>query len=67
MTNVDGTADTLGDPTADPNNWRYYRYRVYERVFPLRNMMWGTCAMKPGRFIVRRAAQRSAASCCSSP
>ena len=27
---------------ADPNNWRYYRYRVYERVIPLRNMLWGT-------------------------
>jgi type IV pilus assembly protein PilW len=42
MTNVDGTADTFNDTTADPNNWRYYRYRVYERVIPLRNMVWGT-------------------------
>ena len=44
MTNVDGNADTFDDLTADPNNWRYYRYRVYERVIPLRNMLWGTCA-----------------------
>jgi len=26
---------------ASPNNWRYYRYRVYEKVIPLRNMIWG--------------------------
>lgn len=42
MTNVDGNADSFDDVTADPNNWRYYRYRVYERVIPLRNMLWGT-------------------------
>jgi hypothetical protein len=41
MTNVDGTADAFGDLDAVPNNWRYYRYRVYERVIPLRNMLWG--------------------------
>jgi len=40
MTNVDGTADT--NPAGSPNNWRYYRYRVYEKVIPLRNMVWGT-------------------------
>ena len=40
MKNVDGTADT--NPAGSPNNWRYYRYRVYERVIPLRNMVWGT-------------------------
>jgi len=40
MTNVDGTADT--NPVGSPNNWRYYRYRVYEKVIPLRNMVWGT-------------------------
>ena len=40
MTNVDGTPDT--NLPADPNNWRYYRYRVYERVIPLRNLLWGT-------------------------
>jgi type IV pilus assembly protein PilW len=41
MTNVDGTADSFTDLDANPNNWRYYRYRVYERVIPLRNMLWG--------------------------
>jgi type IV pilus assembly protein PilW len=41
MTNVDGTADSYGDTDVNPNNWRYYRYRVYERVIPLRNMLWG--------------------------
>jgi len=41
MRNVDGTADshTPGDPS--PNNWRNYRYTVYEKVFPLRNVIWG--------------------------
>ena len=42
MTNVDGTADNFNDTTPDANNWRYYRYRVYERVVPIRNMYWGT-------------------------
>jgi type IV pilus assembly protein PilW len=41
MTNVDGTADAYGNADVNPNNWRYYRYRVYERVIPLRNMLWG--------------------------
>jgi type IV pilus assembly protein PilW len=41
MTNVDGTADA-GPADTTPNNWRYYRYRVYERVIPLRNVLWGT-------------------------
>jgi type IV pilus assembly protein PilW len=40
MRNVDGTTDT--NPANSPNNWRNYRYRVYERVVPLRNMIWGT-------------------------
>jgi type IV pilus assembly protein PilW len=39
MKNVDGTADA--DIPGSPNNWRYYRYRVYEKVIPLRNMIWG--------------------------
>lgn len=43
MTNVDGTADAFGDANPDPNNWRFYRYRVYERVIPLRNTIWGVC------------------------
>ena len=39
MTNIDGTPDS--NLPGDPNNWRYYRYRVYEKVIPLRNMIWG--------------------------
>jgi type IV pilus assembly protein PilW len=39
MKNVDGTPDS--DVRPSPNNWRYYRYRVYEKVVPLRNMIWG--------------------------
>ena len=42
MTNVDGATDSFDDTTADPNNWRFYRYKVYERVIPLRNVLWGT-------------------------
>jgi type IV pilus assembly protein PilW len=51
MSNVDGTADTSTgcpnpasptDPNLTPNNWRLYRYSVYETVIPLRNMIWGT-------------------------
>jgi type IV pilus assembly protein PilW len=41
MLNVDGSADSYTDADALPNNWRFYRYRVYERVIPLRNMLWG--------------------------
>lgn len=43
MTNVDGTADSFGDCAENPpspNNWRHYRYRVYETAIPLRNMIW---------------------------
>ncbi len=39
MTNIDGTPDS--NLPGDPNNWRFYRYRVYEKVIPLRNMIWG--------------------------
>ena len=38
MRNVNGTPDT--NTIGSPNNWRYYRYRVFERVIPLRNMLW---------------------------
>ena len=38
MTNVDGTPDSTPD---SPNNWRRYRYRVYETVIPIRNTIWG--------------------------
>ena len=39
MTHLDGTAGT-SDPDS-PNNWRRYRYRVYETVVFLRNVAWG--------------------------
>lgn len=39
MTNADGTADSSTD---DANDWRHYRFRVYQEVIPLRNMIWGT-------------------------
>lgn len=42
MTNVNGSVDTFGNNVADPNNWRYYRYRVYEKEILLRNVLWGT-------------------------
>jgi type IV pilus assembly protein PilW len=43
MANVDGAADSNpGDAVkGDPNNWRNYRYRVYETLVPLRNLVWG--------------------------
>jgi type IV pilus assembly protein PilW len=45
LNNIDGTSDSgagaVGGDTAI-NNWRNYRYRVYEGVVPLRNMIWGT-------------------------
>ena len=44
MKNVDGTTDSNpGDATAgDANNWRNYRYRAYETLVPLRNIVWGS-------------------------
>lgn len=47
MTNVDGTAPSGAEAACtenppSPNNWRRYRYSVYETVIPLRNMLWGT-------------------------
>ncbi len=46
MTNTeDGAADAFGgcaENPPSPNNWRRYRYSVYETVIPLRNMIWGT-------------------------
>lgn len=39
MTNVDGNpANAIA---GDPNNWVHYRYEVFEKVIPLRNMIWG--------------------------
>lgn len=47
MTNADGTADTgaacvpgTAPAVPDPNNWRQYRYRVFETTIPLRNLIW---------------------------
>ncbi len=45
MTDVNGAADSFGgcaESPPSPNNWRRYRYSVYETVIPLRNMIWGT-------------------------
>ncbi|MDQ6627332.1 MAG: PilW family protein [Pseudomonadota bacterium] len=42
MTSVDGGPDIYDNITPNPNNWRFYRYRVFEKVIPLRNMIWGT-------------------------
>jgi type IV pilus assembly protein PilW len=41
MTNVDGSTDS-GATNLSPNNWRNYRYRVYEKVIPIRNVIWGS-------------------------
>ena len=41
ITNLDGTASS-GTPTDPADNWRRYRYRVYETLIPLRNMLWGS-------------------------
>jgi type IV pilus assembly protein PilW len=39
MTNIDGSASGAADGSA--NDWRQYRYRVYESTVLLRNMIWG--------------------------
>ena len=40
--NADGaTADGFAPGDPDPNNWRNYRYRVYQTIVPLRNVIWG--------------------------
>jgi len=41
ITNLDGSASSTS-PTDPADNWRNYRYRVYETVIPLRNMLWGS-------------------------
>ena len=40
MTNLDGSAGSTAP--GDDTDWRHYRYRVFERVIPLRNVIWGT-------------------------
>lgn len=27
-------------PSADPDQWKHFRYKVYDTVVPLRNMLW---------------------------
>ena len=41
MTNLDGSAEATV-PLVAADNWRNYRYRVYEKVIPIRNLIWGT-------------------------
>jgi type IV pilus assembly protein PilW len=41
MRNLDGT-DGASAPAQPQDDWRNYRYNVYEKVIPLRNMIWGT-------------------------
>ena len=38
MANLDGSTGSPGGVS----DWRHYRYRVYETIVPLRNMIWGT-------------------------
>jgi len=40
MLNLDGSAGTAA-PAAIADDWTRYRYRVYETMVPLRNMIWG--------------------------
>jgi len=43
MTDLNGTARQAASPdSTDPNDWRHYRYRVFEKVIPLRNMIWAS-------------------------
>ncbi len=41
VTNLDGTASST-TPANAVDDWRNYRYRVYETVIPLRNILWGS-------------------------
>jgi hypothetical protein len=40
MTNVDKTTDSNPTGALATNNWRNYRYNVFEVTVPLRNMIW---------------------------
>jgi type IV pilus assembly protein PilW len=44
MFNIDGTTGAAPTDalTNSPNDWRGYRYRVYEKIIPLRNIIWPT-------------------------
>lgn len=37
----DFTMTAVAGAAGDVANWKRYRYRVYEKVIPLRNMVWG--------------------------
>ncbi len=45
MKNLDGNAATTftcsGVAAPDPNDWHQYRYEVFEKIIPLRNVIWG--------------------------
>ena len=41
MFNVDGSSGATPPTSWSANDWRNYRYRVYEAIVPLRNMIWG--------------------------
>jgi type IV pilus assembly protein PilW len=43
ITNLDALATASTNKPSDPaQHWKNYRYRVYETVIPLRNMLWGS-------------------------
>lgn len=43
MKNIDGSigASATCPCSPDTNDWRQYRYEVFERLIPLRNLIWG--------------------------
>ncbi len=41
ITNLDGS-DSATKPADPADHWQNYRYRVYETVIPLRNLLWGS-------------------------
>ncbi len=41
MTNLDGSAGNTV-PTNPVQDWRHYRYKVFESVIPIKNVMWGS-------------------------
>jgi hypothetical protein len=43
MRDINGAADSNpGGTTGDVNNWRNYRYNVFESVVPVRNTIIGS-------------------------
>jgi type IV pilus assembly protein PilW len=41
LAQADGALASSGISLAHLPNWKCYRYRVYETVVPLRNVVWG--------------------------